>query len=184
MVMHYASPGGKFVVNVLLSKTCKISVDNRLLEYQSTETSFIESVSANSNSELAWLIRESSRFEEGGQKNIQDCLECDVDDPNYQVLSDDEIIVSVIDNQNPCDEQKEPSDNDRSEKGPTSEEAFRCPETAMRWFEQSEESDALQMLSLKRVRDLVEKKILTHAKEFFLLLFLNCRHTLTYYYFL
>ncbi|GBO06934.1 hypothetical protein AVEN_268201-1 [Araneus ventricosus] len=63
-----------------------------------------------------------------------------------QVLLETFLLSSVIDNQNPCDEQKEPSDNDRSEKGPTSEEAFRCLETAVRWLEQPKESDALQML--------------------------------------
>ncbi|GBN50587.1 hypothetical protein AVEN_242966-1, partial [Araneus ventricosus] len=54
---------------------------------------------ANSNSELARLIKEYSGFEECDQEIIQDWLECDVDDPDYQVLADDEINASVIDDQ-------------------------------------------------------------------------------------
>ncbi|PSN48884.1 hypothetical protein C0J52_09662 [Blattella germanica] len=75
-----------------------------------------------------------------------------------QVLTDDEIIASVIDDQDLCDEEEEPSDEDCAEKGPSSEEAFHCLETAMKWVEQQEECDAVQLLCLKRLRDLAAKK--------------------------
>ncbi|GBL90433.1 hypothetical protein AVEN_178860-1 [Araneus ventricosus] len=75
--------------------------------------------------ELAGLIRESSCFEECDQENIQDWLECDVDDSGYQALVDDEISSSVIDEQDPCDGEEEPSDNDSAEKVPSSEEDLR-----------------------------------------------------------
>ncbi|GBL92636.1 hypothetical protein AVEN_123806-1 [Araneus ventricosus] len=58
-------------------------------------------------------------FEECDQENIQDWLKFDVDDPVYQVLEDDEIIASVIDDQDTCDDEEEPSDNDCAEKGTT-----------------------------------------------------------------
>ncbi|GBN46550.1 hypothetical protein AVEN_271312-1 [Araneus ventricosus] len=38
-------------------------------------------------------------FEECDQENIQDWLECDVDNPCYQVLAGDKIIAIVIDDQ-------------------------------------------------------------------------------------
>ncbi|PSN40487.1 hypothetical protein C0J52_05238 [Blattella germanica] len=90
--------------------------------------------------------------------------ECDVDDPGHQVLMDDEIIASVIDDQDLCDEEKEPSDEDCAEKGPSSEEAFHCLETAMKWVEQQEECDAVQLLCLKRLRDLAAKKRVSSLK--------------------
>ncbi|KAJ8894259.1 hypothetical protein PR048_006871 [Dryococelus australis] len=59
--------------------------------------------------DVAGLIKESSGFEERDQENIQDWLECDIDDSGYQVLMDDEIIASVIMDQDPCDDEKESS---------------------------------------------------------------------------
>ncbi|PSN44442.1 hypothetical protein C0J52_23952 [Blattella germanica] len=96
-------------------------------------------------------------IQECDQENIQNWLECDVDDPGHQVLTDDEIIASVIDDQDLCDEEEEPSDEDCAEKGPSSEEAFHCLETTMKWVEQQEECDAVQLLCLKRLRDLAAK---------------------------
>ncbi|PSN32121.1 hypothetical protein C0J52_26854 [Blattella germanica] len=93
-------------------------------------------------SQLAGLIRESSGFQECDQENIENWLECDVDDPGHQVLTYDEIIASVIDDQDLCNEEEDPSDEDCAEKGPSSEEAFHCLETAMKWVEQQEECDA------------------------------------------
>ncbi|PSN54112.1 hypothetical protein C0J52_09475 [Blattella germanica] len=69
---------------------------------------------------------------------------------SHQVLTADEIIASVIDDQDLCDEEEEPSDEDCAEKGPSSEEAFHCLETAMKWVEQQEECDAVQLLCFKR----------------------------------
>ncbi|GBN33156.1 hypothetical protein AVEN_87074-2-1, partial [Araneus ventricosus] len=60
-----------------------------------------------------------SGFEECDQERIQDWLECDVDDPGSQILADNEIIASVIYDQDPCDKVEETSDYDRAEKGPS-----------------------------------------------------------------
>ncbi|PSN51664.1 hypothetical protein C0J52_09618, partial [Blattella germanica] len=91
------------------------------------------------------------------QENNQNWLECDVDDPGHQVLTDDEIIASAIDDLDLCDEEEEPSDENCAEKGPSNEEAFHCLETAMKWVEQQEECDAVQLLCFKRLRDLAAK---------------------------
>ncbi|KAJ8883839.1 hypothetical protein PR048_015694 [Dryococelus australis] len=48
-------------------------------------------------SDVAGLIKESSEFEECDQESIQNWLEFDIDDLGYKVLTDDEIITSVID---------------------------------------------------------------------------------------
>ncbi|KAJ8886665.1 hypothetical protein PR048_012877 [Dryococelus australis] len=115
-------------------------------------------------SDVAGLIKESSGFEECDKENIQDWLECDVNDPGYQVLTDNEIIASVINDQDPCDNKEEPS-SDHTEKGPSSEEAFHCLETVMKWFAQQEECDAVQLLSLKCLRDLAAKKLVSALKQ-------------------
>ncbi|GBM00881.1 hypothetical protein AVEN_257385-1 [Araneus ventricosus] len=117
------------------------TIEHRFSEYRSTETSVNRKYSSRQNpdSELAGLIEESSGFEECGQGNIQDWLEYDMDDPGYQILANDENIVGVIDYQDPCDDDEEPSENDRAEKGPSTEEAFHCLETVIKWLEQQEE---------------------------------------------
>ncbi|PSN39324.1 hypothetical protein C0J52_23598 [Blattella germanica] len=81
-----------------------------------------------------------------------------LDDPGHQVLTDDEIIASVVDDQDLCDKEEEPSDEDCAEKGPSIEEAFYCLETAMKWVEQQEECDAVQLLCLKRFARFSSKK--------------------------
>lgn len=52
-------------------------------------------------------------------------------DPGSQVVTDDESIATVIDDQDPCDDGEEPNYNDLAEKRPSSEEDFHCLETAM-----------------------------------------------------
>ncbi|KAJ8873883.1 hypothetical protein PR048_024719 [Dryococelus australis] len=53
---------------------------------------------------------------------------------------------------------KEEPSSDRTKIGPSSEEAFHCLETAMKWLEQQEDCYTAQLLSLKRFRDLTAKK--------------------------
>ncbi|PSN51225.1 hypothetical protein C0J52_10562 [Blattella germanica] len=50
-------------------------------------------------------------------------------------------------------------------KGPSNEEAFHCLETAMKWVEQQEECDDVQLLCLKRLRDLAAKKRVLSLKQ-------------------
>ncbi|XP_067136655.1 jerky protein homolog-like [Centruroides vittatus] len=138
---------------------------NKLLPSDESITAPEEPPNSQFVSQLFGLIKECSGFEECDEENIQDWLKCDVDDPGYQVLSDDEIIAGVIDDQDPCDDEEEPSDDDCAEKVPSSEEAFHGLETAMKWLKQQEECDAVQLLSLKRVQDLAAKKRVSEAKK-------------------
>ncbi|UYV66652.1 hypothetical protein LAZ67_4002451 [Cordylochernes scorpioides] len=80
------------------------------------------------------------------EKDIQDWLECDVDDPGYQLLTDDKIIESVVDDQCNSDNEEELRDDHQVEKGPPNEETFHCFETAMKWLEQQEECNTVQLL--------------------------------------
>ncbi|GFU08477.1 hypothetical protein NPIL_615141 [Nephila pilipes] len=58
---------------------------------------------------LDGLTEEFWIVEECDQENVQDWLDCDVEDPGYQVQADEEIDVSVNDD-------KDHGDEDRSEK--------------------------------------------------------------------
>ncbi|XP_067136916.1 jerky protein homolog-like [Centruroides vittatus] len=145
--------------------TTLVTAWNKLLPSDESISAPEEPPNSQFASHLCGLIKECYGFEECDNENIQDWLECDADDPGYQILSDDEIIASVIDNQDPCDDEEEPSDDNRAEKGPSSEEAFHGLETAMKWLEQQEECDTIQLLFLKHVRDLVAKKRVSAVKQ-------------------
>ncbi|GBN03874.1 hypothetical protein AVEN_232715-1 [Araneus ventricosus] len=69
--------------------------------------------------------------------------------PHFPLLADDGIVASVIDDQDPRNDKKKHSDDERIGKGPSIEEAFHCLEKAMKWSEQQEEYDAIQLLSLE-----------------------------------
>ncbi|UYV76718.1 hypothetical protein LAZ67_14001866 [Cordylochernes scorpioides] len=65
-------------------------------------------------SELAELITKSSVFEACDSKDIQDWLECDVDDPGYQLLTDDEILESVVNDQGSSNNEEELRNDDQN----------------------------------------------------------------------
>ncbi|GBM88994.1 hypothetical protein AVEN_145116-1 [Araneus ventricosus] len=86
-----------------------------------------------------------SGFEECNQESIQDWLECDVDEPCYKLLAEDEIIVTGNEDQDSCDDEGEPIKQDYAEIGPyISEEAFHRLEMVLKWLKQQGEFDALQ----------------------------------------
>ncbi|UYV66559.1 hypothetical protein LAZ67_4002081 [Cordylochernes scorpioides] len=61
------------------------------------------------------------------QKDIQDWLECNVDDPGYQLLTDDEIIESVVDDQDSSDNEEELRNGDQGEEEKSDHTSLRSP---------------------------------------------------------
>nr|XP_032519902.1 jerky protein homolog-like [Danaus plexippus plexippus] len=89
------------------------------------------------------------------EENIKEWLDCDSEDPGFQILSDEEIV----DDLNGCEnEEKEETETEDECQGPSHAEAFEALEIAFKWFERQEESDSLQLLQLKRIRDLAVMK--------------------------
>ncbi|UYV73078.1 hypothetical protein LAZ67_10001757 [Cordylochernes scorpioides] len=123
---------------------------NKLLPLEESISASEELRNSQIVSELAELITNSS---------------CDVNDPGYQLLTDDEIIESVVDDQGSSDNKEELRDDDHVDKGPSNEEAFHCLGTAMKWLEQQEECNTVQLLSLKRLRDSATKNRTSALKQ-------------------
>ncbi|UYV78216.1 hypothetical protein LAZ67_16000513, partial [Cordylochernes scorpioides] len=69
-------------------------------------------------------------------------------DPGIQLLTDNETNESFVNNQGSSDNEEKLWDDDQVEKGPSNEVAFHCLETAMKWLEQQEECNTVQLLSL------------------------------------
>ncbi|GFW50556.1 uncharacterized protein TNCV_2888591 [Trichonephila clavipes] len=77
------------------------------------------------------------------------------------MLNSDDIVTSVQEESDPVeDETEEGVDNNNCEssKGSSNANAFSALETAMEWYKQQSEYCPIQLLLLKRIRDLAAKK--------------------------
>ncbi|GFV62703.1 hypothetical protein TNCV_901581 [Trichonephila clavipes] len=84
---------------------------------------------------------------------------CDAEDCRFQMLNDDEIVTSMQKESNPVDDETdEDKDNNESNKGPANADTFSTLDTAMEWYEQQSECCPTQLLLLKRIRDLAQRK--------------------------
>jgi len=114
-----------------------------------------EEIDRNNLDDFVDLFNEIPRFNDCNYDNVVDWLATDLNDLRYQILDSDEIISSL---------QNEESDDSSSDesmstpKGPTSAEAFAAFETGLEWFEKQAECCPIQLLLLKRLRDLAAEK--------------------------
>ncbi|XP_054745991.1 jerky protein homolog-like [Anastrepha obliqua] len=116
-------------------------------------------------SEMVELMKEVSGFEECDQEIEHEWLEFDENDPGYELLTDNDIIAQVQVPEDDDDEDEFSDDIVSAEKCPSNKEAFKCFETAIKWLEQQDECDSVQLLSLKRLRDLAAKKRVSKLKQ-------------------
>ncbi|GFX16783.1 hypothetical protein TNCV_2517631 [Trichonephila clavipes] len=92
-----------------------------------------------------------------GEEDVETWMACDEEDCGFQMLNDDEIVISVEENSDPVDDETdedEDNNNNESSKGQSNTDAFCALETAMEWYEQqsavllnyycSRESETLQ----------------------------------------
>ncbi|KAK9686741.1 hypothetical protein QE152_g36986 [Popillia japonica] len=98
--------------------------------------------------EIREIIKEAPDFEEWDKVNIDDWLRQQIKD----------------DNQEGGEEEEDGEDTEVEDDVPTHDEAFTCLEKAMKWLERQAESDTIQLLSLKRLRDLAAKKRVSSLK--------------------
>ncbi|GFU11457.1 hypothetical protein TNCV_1983661 [Trichonephila clavipes] len=71
-------------------------------------------------------------------------MACDAEDCGFQMLNDDEIVTSVLEESDPVDdetdEDEDNNNNNESSKGSFYAGAFSALETAMEWYEQQSET--------------------------------------------
>ncbi|GFV16155.1 hypothetical protein TNCV_3379191 [Trichonephila clavipes] len=88
-------------------------------------------------------------------------MACDAEECGFQMLNKGEIVTSVQEDSNPVDDktdEDEDNHNDESSKDPSNADAFSALETAMEWYKKESECCPLQLLLLKRIRDLAANK--------------------------
>ncbi|KAK9754910.1 hypothetical protein QE152_g933 [Popillia japonica] len=96
--------------------------------------------------EIREIIKEAPGFEECDKANIDDWLNCDVDDPGYQIFSVEEIVQQIKDDNQEVGEEKENGEDSEVEDDvPTHDEAFTYLEKAMKWLEHQAECDTIQL---------------------------------------
>ncbi|CAG4996900.1 unnamed protein product [Parnassius apollo] len=89
------------------------------------------------------------------EENIMEWLNCDSEDSGFQILTDEEIIENLNSNEREDEEGTETGDVCQV---PSHAEAFEALDVAFKWFERQDESDPIQLLQLKRIRDLAARK--------------------------
>ncbi|XP_049302204.1 uncharacterized protein LOC125775598 [Bactrocera dorsalis] len=97
-------------------------------------------------------------------EDVGEWMACDTSDPGFQILNDDEIVVSVREDVE-VEVEEELSADVEVDAGPSASEAFAGLETALKWMERQPECDHLQLLTIKRIRDLAARKRLKSAKQ-------------------
>nr|CAH7713126.1 unnamed protein product [Callosobruchus chinensis] len=114
--------------------------------------------------EIRKLIVKIPGCTEVSAEDVGEWMVCDTSDPGFQILNDDEIVVSVREDVE-VEVEEELSADVEVDGGPSASEAFAGLETALKWMERQPECDHLQLLTVKRMRDLAARKRLKTAKQ-------------------
>jgi len=104
--------------------------------------------------EIQECISQVHVFRDCDGENISEWLLMDTNDPGYQILSDDEIVRNLFEEDETEEKENETDDLTEGEYGPSHSEAFDALDLAFKWFERQEESNTTQLLQLRKLRDL------------------------------
>ncbi|GFW77551.1 uncharacterized protein TNCV_2499431 [Trichonephila clavipes] len=105
--------------------------------------------------------RDKTRNIEPSREGRKWSVSITAEDFRFRMLNDDEIVTSVQEESDPVDDETdedEDNNNNESTKGPSNADAFFVLETAIEGYEQQSECCPIQLLLLKRIRDLAAKK--------------------------
>ncbi|GFU70453.1 uncharacterized protein TNCV_3280841 [Trichonephila clavipes] len=87
--------------------------------------------------EITGFVQSIPGFQECDE-DVETWMACDSKDCGFQMLNDDEIVISVRNESNPVDDETDENEdnNNESSKSPSNADAFSALETAMEWNEQ------------------------------------------------
>jgi len=121
--------------------------------------------------DITGAIAQLSICGECDEEDVTEWLNCDANDPGFQILNDEEIIKEI----SVSVDQDEEDDEEICERdiGPTHSEAFQCLDVAMKWFESQKECNSSQLMCLKSIRDLAASKRTANFKQKSIIEFLN-----------
>nr|CAH7733521.1 unnamed protein product [Callosobruchus chinensis] len=109
--------------------------------------------------EIRKLIVKIPGCTEVSAEDVGEWMVCDTSDPGFQILNADEIVLSVREDVE-VEVEEELSADVEVDGGSSASEAFAGVETALKWMERQPECDHLQLLTVKRMRDLAALAIM------------------------
>ncbi|XP_044763923.1 jerky protein homolog-like [Coccinella septempunctata] len=146
--------------SLVTAVTLRQSEENEKQEYGEDD----DDEDALSLEEIRKMIVKIPGCTEVSAEDVGEWMACDTSDPGFQILNDDEIVVSVREDVE-VEVEEELSADVEVDAGPSASEAFAGLETALKWMERQPECDHLQLLTVKRMRDLAARKRLKTAKQ-------------------
>lgn len=113
--------------------------------------------------ELRNILLEIPGCSEVSAEDVGEWMLCDSSDPGFQILNDDELIESV--REESVEEEDDLNVEVEADTGPSASEAFAGLDTALKWMERQPECDHMQLLTVKRMRDLAARKRVKTVKQ-------------------
>lgn len=123
--------------------------------------------------ELTALVRSADEFKEVDETEVERWIQCDKNEPGYQLFNDDDIVVQVLNqpgtsqpDSSENDSQDEENDGTVSIKRVSNREAEEAANVLLDYFEQRKSLDLTDILNLRRIRQTIKKdrQILTQTK--------------------
>lgn len=98
--------------------------------------------------------------------DMEEWLHCDKNDQGFQIQTDDEIAASAMDEQdNEEDDNETEGEEAQDQSVPSHSEAFMCFDNALKWMERQPECDGVQLLAVRRLRDLAARKRASTSRQ-------------------
>ncbi|GFV32129.1 uncharacterized protein TNCV_1674181 [Trichonephila clavipes] len=87
--------------------------------------------------EITQFVQSTPGFQ-ACDEDVEIWMACDAEDCGFQMLNDDEIVISEQEESEPVDDEtdEDEDNNNESSKGPSNADALSALETAMEWYEQ------------------------------------------------
>ena len=127
-----------------------------------TDAASTASSETTSDPELTELVRQLPHGQACTDEEIQEWVDCDRDDPGWEMLNDDEIaetsVASTSGRQDDADKEDDSEVQPIEPPGPTHNEAMTMATKLMQWLERQPETDPTQLMLLKNIRDLAASK--------------------------
>lgn len=134
---------------------------NKILNREKSDTG---AEASDKENEECKTIKEMGRILNYEEKEINEWINCDMQDPGYQILNDNEIVVE-IEGENEENENEIENECSENDPGPSHSEAFECLETAMKWLERQKDADPIQAMHLRSIRDMAALKRMSSLKQ-------------------
>ena len=97
-------------------------------------------------------------------EDMNDWLNCDRDDPGYDIMTDDETVDNLRSKEVTANENEGDVDEEQ-QNFPSYRDALQALDLAIAWMERQQKCDPMQMLQVKLIRNLAARKLTWATKQ-------------------